>query len=476
MLFHTPEFMIMLTMSLIIFYLFPAWRIYTLAFANIIFYGASGLGYLVLFIVIAILTYVVSLFLKGTYGEIFLWLGIVLNVGNLAFFKYSVFLLKNLENFLSVNLIWEGSVFTKLLLPIGISFYTFQMIAYLVDVYKGKIESCKSWLDFWVFISFFAQLIAGPIMRGKDLIPQVERLQKISLDYGRIKLGITYLALGLFKKIVLADNISVYADSFFNRGAALSSGEIWIAAYLFAFQIYFDFSAYSEMALGIGHLFGIKLDLNFKTPYLSKNPTEFWRRWHITLSNWIKDYIYIPLGGSRVGEVRQQINLFLAMAISGLWHGAAWTFIAWGMFHGLLLIAHKIYVRITNNLGFKDLKDNRLYGCLEAFVFFHLTCIGWVFFRAKGVGSAINMVQEMLTLNPMIFLTDKVLLKYFVLSAMLFALHIVEYLLREKHNLVTQIWYQYFPAPLRGLAYTVFIVILVIFMQNEQNSFIYFQF
>jgi len=361
-------------------------------------------------------------------------------------------------------------------LPIGISFYTFQMIAYLVDIYKGKIEPCKSFLDFWVFIAFFAQLIAGPIMRGKDLIPQVEGLGKIRIDNKRIKLGLAYLALGLFKKIILADHISVYADSFFNRGTALSGGEVWIAAYLFAFQIYFDFSAYSEMALGVGHLFGITLDLNFKTPYLSQNPTEFWKRWHITLSNWIKDYIYIPLGGSRSGEVRQQANLFLAMAISGLWHGAAWTFIAWGMFHGVLLIGHKIYMKITARLGLNNLKEKKVYYYLSIFTFFHLTCIGWVFFRAKGMGNALNLVLKMLTANPLVFLADKGLLKYFLIIAILFALHIFEYFVREKNYQVLKIWYTYFPSPIRGLAYTLLIVILVIFMQNEQNSFIYFQF
>lgn len=476
MLFHSPEFMILMTITLILFYFLPKGRIYILALANMLFYGASGLGYLTLFILVSVLTYQVSKQLKGIHGKGFLGLGILLNVFNLAFFKYSIFFLTNLEKIFSLKLVWENSFFTKLLLPIGISFYTFQMIAYLVDIYKGKIEPCKSLLDFWVFIAFFAQLIAGPIMRGKDLIPQVEGLGKIKLDYSRLKLGLAYLALGLFKKIVLADYISAYADSFFNRGPALSGGEVWIAAYLFAFQIYFDFSAYSEMAIGVGHLFGITLDMNFKTPYLSHNATEFWRRWHITLSNWIRDYIYIPLGGSRSGEARQMANLFLAMAISGLWHGAAWTFVAWGMFHGFLLIGHKLYSKLTAGLGLSSLRENRFYSYLSIFIFFHLTCIGWVFFRAKGMGNSLNMVFKMLTVNPQVFLADTGLLKYLIFIVLLFGLHIVEYFIREKHSQVALFWYRYFPAPMRGLAYTMFIVILIFFMQNEQNSFIYFQF
>ena len=434
------------------------------------------MGYLVLFIGVSVVTYGFSRCLRGNHGKIFLWLGILLNVFNLAFFKYSLFILTNLEKVLALDLVWENSFFTKLVLPIGISFYTFQMIAYLVDIYKGKIEPCKSFLDFWMFIAFFAPLIAGPILRGKDFIPQVERLAQIPLDYNRIRLGLTYLAMGLFKKIILADQISVYADSFFNRGAALSGAEVWIAAYLFAFQIYFDFSAYSEMALGIAHLFGITIALNFKTPYLSQNPTEFWKRWHITLSNWIRDYIYIPLGGSRRGQIRQQVNLFLAMTISGLWHGAAWTFIAWGMYHGFLLIGHKIYQKNTPFLGLEKIKEHPLYKSLSIFVFFHLTCIGWVFFRAKGMSNALNMVWEMLTVNPLVFLADQGLLKYLLIVVALFVLHILEYYVREKYYVISQLWHKYFPTPIRALAYTLFIVVLVIFMQNEQNSFIYFQF
>ncbi|MGI6227451.1 MAG: MBOAT family O-acyltransferase [Peptococcales bacterium] len=476
MLFHSPEFMILMTITLILFYLMPKARIYILAFANMLFYGASGLGYLVLFILVSVLTYQASRHLQGVYGKAFLWIGVLLNVFNLAFFKYSIFVLSNLEKFLPIKLVWENSFFTKLLLPVGISFYTFQMIAYLVDIYKGKIEPCKNLLDFWVFIAFFAQLIAGPIMRGKDLIPQVEELVKIRLDYSRVKLGLTYLALGLFKKIVLADHISAYADSFFNRGVALSGGEVWIAAYLFAFQIYFDFSAYSEMALGVGHLFGITLDLNFKTPYLSQNATEFWRRWHITLSNWIRDYVYIPLGGSRAGETRQMLNLLLAMTISGLWHGAAWTFVAWGMFHGLLLIGHKLYLKVTTLLGLNTLRESSLYRVFAIFIFFHLTCIGWVFFRAKGMNSALNMVAKMLTTNPFTLVADTGLLKFVAFVGILFLLHIVEYFVREKYQQISLLWHKLFPSPVRGLAYTMLIVILVIFMQNEQNSFIYFQF
>lgn len=470
MLFHTPEFFLLMTLTLIIYYLFPKYRLPILGIANIIFYGAAGWGYLVLFMVVATLTYLASLHLTGTRKKIFLWLAILLNVGNLLFFKYSLFILNNLGRVIGFPLVGEDTFLLKVILPVGISFYTFQMLAYVVDVYQKKIEPCKSWLDFWVFIAFFAQLIAGPIMRGKDFLPQVYNLSKIRFQESNFKLGVAYLSLGLFKKIVLADYISRYADSFFNQGMALSGGEAWIAAYLFAFQIYFDFSAYSEMAVGVGHLFGVNLALNFQTPYLSTSATDFWRRWHITLSKWIRDYIYIPLGGSRRGELRQYVNLFLAMAISGLWHGAAWTFVAWGLFHGFLLIAHKLYTKVMPI----SIRENRLYTVFSIFVFFHITCIAWVFFRAEGMTIALNLIYKMVTFNPLTL--EAGLLKYLAIIIVFYILHIIEYVVRKNYQELSSYWHRFFPAPIRGLAYTCLIITLVMFLQGEQSAFIYFQF
>lgn len=474
MLFHTPEFICLMLITLAIYYFFPRLRLYSLAIANILFYGFTGIGCLALFLFVATCTYYIALQLQGQRKRLFLWIAVLLNICNLLFFKYSLFIITNLENIFSVELIIKNIFFLKLVLPIGISFYTFQLIAYAVDVYQEKIEPCRSWLVFWVFISFFAQLIAGPIMRGKDLLPQVKALKNIKFKENHIKLGIAYFTMGLLKKIILADTIAVYANDFFARGAALTGTEGWIAAYLFAFQIFYDFSAYSEMAVGIGYLFGIKLNINFKTPYLSSNASEFWKRWHITLSSWIKDYIYIPLGGSHLGEKRKYLNLVLAMTISGFWHGAAWTFVAWGIYHGLLLVIHKYYLKFMRFIGLEKHTRNIFSRFLSIFLFFQLTCIGWVFFRADSISNALAIMHSMLSSNP--FPLEAGLFNYLIFIAGLYLLHIIEFYMRKNYLKLSMLWEKHFPSPLRALVYTSIIIILILCSQTEQNSFIYFQF
>ena len=342
MLFHTPEFFFLLLILFPIYWLIPSLRLLVLGIGNAIFYGWAGIGYLILFLSMSLFTYAVSLALEKYKKKSILAIGIIINVLNLMFFKYSVFLLENIEYLSGMDLIAPESIWTKIILPIGISFYTFQLIAYIVDVYKDQIKPTKSFLQFWVFISFFGQLVAGPIMRGNEFFPQIQQLKKVKLTVSYIKFGVFFIILGLIKKVAIADLVSPMVGGYFNT-PVISTAEAWIGAYLFGFQIYADFSAYSDIALGLGYLFGFKLAINFKTPYLSASPTEFWRRWHITLSNWIRDYIYIPLGGSRKGRIRTDVNLLAAMLISGLCHGAMWTFVIWGGIHGLMLIAHKLY-------------------------------------------------------------------------------------------------------------------------------------
>lgn len=474
MFFHTPEFFTFLLITMFVYYKFPGSRLWLLAFANIVFYGAAGFGFLLLFIAVTIVNFLLSLKLNGKYGRLIMIFTISLNVLNLAFFKYSLLLLSMLEKAAGIELVRADMFFASFVLPVGISFYTFQLISYLVDVYKGKIQPSRNLSEFWVFISFFGHLVAGPIMRGKDFLPQIEQMRGIRYEFSNMQIGAAYLALGLFKKIVLADALAQIADKMFNSAAALTGIDSWIAAYLFAFQIYFDFSAYSDMAVGIGFLFGMKLDVNFRTPYLSANGTEFWRRWHITLSSWIKDYIYIPLGGSRRGPVRQYANLFLAMTISGLWHGAAVTFLLWGMFHGGLLIVHKLYDMAKNKLGLSGLNDSRFYHYCAVIVFFHLTCIGWVLFRAESFSKAVHMIKEMADVHPSQLNGTNAVLLLAVFG--LFLLHIAEYLARKHSGKLSSVWHRFIPSPVRGLSYALFIAILVLFLRGEETSFIYFQF
>lgn len=473
MLFHSTKFLILLVLTLLIYYRYPKSRVYTLAFANGIFYGAGGLGYLLLFITLSLLTYFCSLRVEGRWGKFYYWLGIGLNLANLIFFKYSLFILHNLERLSGVSLLADPSLLTKLVLPVGISFYTFQLIAYLVDVKRKQLSPCKSFLTFWIFISFFAQLIAGPIMRGKDLIPQVEKVGEQKFAPSRFRYGLYLMSLGLVKKIIFADLLSPRVDVLFSSAANLGTAQSWLAAYLFAFQIYFDFSAYSDLALGIGHLFGIKLTNNFLFPYLSGNPTEFWRRWHITLSNWIRDYLYIPLGGNKQGFFHQLLFLFIAMTISGLWHGAAWTFVVWGMYHGLLLICHKFYQRNKKKFCFFP-EQNFLYRLMTSFIFFQLTVIGWVFFRAQGLSAALGLIKKMLFFSRTGL--GELSLSGLGLVVLLYFLHLGEYFLRTREKKLAIVWKKYFPIPIRALAYTAVLVVIILFIRPEASSFIYFQF
>lgn len=474
MLFHTPEFFVLMIATLALYYWLPKQRIMWLTIANFIFYGVSGIGFLALFLVVSTITFLNALAMGDRFRKLWLWISIVLNVLNLSFFKYSVFILGNMEQVFNLNLVTENSFWLTIVLPIGISFYTFELISYTVDVYKRKIEPTRSLLHFWIFIAFFAHLIAGPIMRGHEFLPQIERIRNIRWSADQLRLGAFFLGMGLIKKILLADQLSVLADQYFNKITQIGGAEGWMGSYLFAFQIYFDFSAYSDMAIGIGFLFGFELPRNFITPYLSANATEFWRRWHITLSNWIRDYIYIPLGGSRSGKARQLVNLFAAMVISGIWHGAMWTFVIWGAFHGMLLIVHKLFSDTKKRFGLDKWDGNIIYRFIAIAIFFQITCIGWVFFRAGGLQEALVLLGKMLSPEALQF--SGIPKKYIALIIGLFALHIIEYNLLMHKAAISRFWHNNFPAPVRAIVYTVIIAVLLIFLQGEHNSFIYFQF
>jgi len=473
MFFQTPEFIFCLIFVLGFYYLFPARRAWLLGAVNLAFYALAGLGPAALFLGISILNFGLGRMLAGPCKKTWLWAGIILNTANLLFFKYTLFFLGIAGQTLHISLLTKVPWVQELVLPVGISFYTFQFISYLVDVYQEKIPASRNLLTFWNFASFFPHVISGPIMRGGELIPQMEQMQSKKMQ-DHIRLGLSWLALGLFKKIVIADYLALYANDLFARSASLGTVETWIAAYLYTFQLYFDFSAYSEMAVGIAWLFGIRLNLNFRTPYLSGNATEFWRRWHITLSTWIRDYLYIPLGGSRRGELRKYLNLLLAMTISGLWHGAAFTFVIWGMYHGLLLITHNLYLKWKKRQAFARMFDHWLYKGISVFIFFHLICIGWVFFRADSINQAVHMAGMML--YPRQLHISLYTGKFLVVILVLYLLHILENWLLEHFEEIREKWHGSLSAPVRAAFYTLFVAALILFSQGQSNSFIYFKF
>lgn len=316
----------------------------------------------------------------------YLWVSMILNVGLLLYFKYANFFIEN-TNTLLEGLGMSAIHWTKLALPIGISFFTFQKISYVIDVYRGKNKPLEKLSDLALYIILFPQLIAGPIVRYSEIKEQLQnRWTNENVD-NRLN-GFFRFSIGLAKKMLIANQMSELANAIFSLPAeTLTMGQAWLGALAYAFQIYFDFSGYSDMAIGLGLMMGFRFPENFNAPYIAQNITEFWRRWHITLSNWMRDYLYIPLGGNRVNsKARLYFNLSVVFLISGFWHGAAWTFIAWGAFHGLFLILDRLFLlRVYRVIGKP----------LSIMVTFIITLVGWVIFRAETFPQALSYIATM---------------------------------------------------------------------------------
>ena len=317
----------------------------------------------------------------------FLVVAILASLGTLAFFKYAEFFVGNISSALdTVGLAGFDSTL-KIILPVGISFYTFQSLGYVIDVYMGRTHARSDFVDTALFVSFFPQLVAGPIERASNLLPQFERPRKFNPD--QVSSGLSLLSWGLFKKLVIADNVGIIVDNIFSTSDPGSS-MLWVGTFAFGVQILADFSGYTDIARGSARLLGIELSLNFRHPWLASSPADFWRRWHITLSTWLRDYIYVPLGGNRKGDSRTHVNLLLTMLLGGLWHGAAWNFVIWGGLHGILLMAHR-------ELAGRDEKE-RAAAWRDApriLLTFNLVTVAWVFFRAPTFADANQFIAGM---------------------------------------------------------------------------------
>jgi alginate O-acetyltransferase complex protein AlgI len=375
---------------------YPRVAIFWLIAASLVFYGWANPYYLPIIICSIIVNYIFGLFIVKTIQvkqkKLIMVMGVTLNILLLGYFKYTNFFISNLNNLLSTNF-----SFRTIILPLAISFITLQQIAYILDIYRGEPREHNFW-EYCLFVTFFPKLLSGPIVRIKELIPQIKDF-KSQVTSHNLAIGLTILFLGLFKKVVIADRFGGYASPIFDaasQGSGVSFYNSWIGALAYAFQIYFDFSGYCDMAIGLGLMFGIRLPLNFYSPYKGTSIIDFWRRWHMTLSRFIRDYIYIPLGGNRQGFNRQMINLVLAMMIAGLWHGAAWTFVIWGTLHGIYLVTNHGWRRL-----FK-LKEgvNTLWGTiLSTSLTFIAVTVAWVFFNAASIDGAVVMLKSMIGLN-----------------------------------------------------------------------------
>jgi D-alanyl-lipoteichoic acid acyltransferase DltB (MBOAT superfamily) len=401
LLFNSAEFIFLfLPLSLLLFfYLAKRWSnevaIAGLVVCSLFFYGWWNPKYLALLILSMALNYQLGKRLGKNNCKKWLTAGIALNLTAIAYFKYAGFIVLNLN-----SITGESWSIGNIILPLAISFFTFQQVAYLVDSYKG-ITKEYSFLHYALFVSFFPQLIAGPIVHHKDMLPQFSSIKQYQACALNFKIGLTIFAIGLFKKTVLADGIAVYANPVFasaDAGQSIDFLMAWGGSLAYTFQLYFDFSGYSDMAIGIARLFGIILPLNFYSPYKAANISEFWRRWHITLSHFLRDYVYIALGGNRNGNIKRYGNLFITMLLGGLWHGAGWNFIIWGALHGSYLMI---------NLGWQAAKmkyslfavSGKLYTFSAWLLTFIMVIIGWVFFRAVSVDGALNILSGMFGLN-----------------------------------------------------------------------------
>jgi len=396
--------------------------------------------------------------------KLWLLLSMVVNLGFLGFFKYGNFLLENFTGLMgAIGLNYQAQPM-NIILPMGISFYTFQTMSYTIDMYNRKAKPAKTFLDFSLYVTFFPQLVAGPIVRAGELIEQFYEEKRATAE--QFIWGLFLFTLGLFQKVVLADTLlSETSDTIFNQPAAVNFWDAWAGTLAFSGQIFFDFAGYSTCAIGIALMLGFTLPHNFLYPYGSIGFTDFWRRWHITLSTWLRDYLYIPLGGNRFGMVRMYVALMLTMLIGGLWHGAAWTFVFWGMLHGFYLVMERLF---RKRAAIKITKWNAVF---LAFLTFTLVNFTWVFFRARSFGTARHMIESMLFLNPggMMVLEYADLLKVFGLTGLLFSVHFY-----MRHHTVKMVASSV-PAWLFSMVWAI-LVFLIVIAQGSGEQFIYFQF
>ena len=485
MLFNSVEFLVFLPIVFLLYWFVfdrllrrsvnqVRWQNAFVVLASYVFYGWWDWRFLLLIAFTSFCSWGSGLLIgrSGTQktAKRWMWLNIVLNLGILAVFKYYDFFVAEFARLFHIS---TDGLLLKVILPVGISFYTFQALSYSIDVYRQKLEPTKDIIAFFAFISFFPQLVAGPIERATNLLPQF--LKKRVFDYGTAVDGMRQILWGLFKKMVVADSCAVYVNEVFSTYTEQSGSTLLLAAILFAFQIYGDFSGYSDIAIGTAKLFGIKLMRNFNVPYFSRDIAEFWRRWHISLTTWFRDYVYIPLGGSRVSKWKVLRNTFVIFLLSGFWHGANWTFIAWGAFHALLFLPliltgknRKYTNQVAEGRCFPSFKEL----CQIGFTFF-LTVLGWIIFRAESIGQAWGYYRGVFSksLFSVPWLKNKE--TYWVVLLGVAVMLFVEWVNRGKqHGLVFS---DRFPSWARCLVYLALTVVIIRF-SGTPSAFIYFAF
>lgn len=404
MLFNSIEFLIFFPIVVLLYFACPfRYRWLLLLAASYYFYAAWKLEYIFLILASTLISYLVTIYMVKSKNQAhrttLLIIGLCSNLGILFAFKYFNFVNDSFRTiFNQFNLFYNVPMF-QVLLPVGISFYTFQTLGYVIDIYRGQLEPERHLGRFALFVAFFPQLVAGPIERAANLLPQFYK--KFNFDEARVSSGLRLMLWGMFQKVVIADRLGIYVNAVYNNPAEWEGWPVIMATFLFAFQIYCDFAGYSDIAIGAARVMGIDLMENFRRPYLAQSPAEFWRRWHISLSTWFKDYLYIPLGGSRVALPRWYLNLMIVFLVSGLWHGAAWTFVIWGGLHGLYVVGEVatkwIRGQLATGLGLNQ--RPLIQALLSGGITFGLIGLAWIFFRANSIADAFLLVSHLTPLT-----------------------------------------------------------------------------
>ena len=454
--------------------------IYVSLFSLFFYYESSG-EYVLILLFAATMDFFIGRAIGRSEDEVYrkrlLITSICVNIGMLSYFKYFYFLLDLGQMLLaSLGIVTEPAIPLEArdyFIPAGISFYTFQTLSYTADIYRREITPLKRWIDYLFYLSFFPQLVAGPIVRAKDFIPQIyRRPQLLKAEYGE---ALTLILSGLVKKAIIGDFIGAnLVDLIFAEPTRFTGLENLFAVYGYAMQIYCDFSGYSDMAIGIALLLGFRFNINFDSPYQSGNITEFWRRWHISLSTWLRDYLYIPLGGNRKGAIRTYVNLLVTMLLGGLWHGAAVRFILWGAIHGVALALHKLYMQIFDALGWRRKKPFKIQRFLGQIITFHLVCFAWIFFRADSMETALSVITQISDhFTPEVFLQFVVGYKNVLLLLLLgYLLHFTS----KKQELRFRSWLTDLPFIGQVCLFIVTVFLLIQIRSADAQPFIYFNF
>jgi alginate O-acetyltransferase complex protein AlgI len=474
MLFCTQQFLLFFAVVFVVYWSMPwrAARVWLLLGASFFFYISWSAELALVICVSCVLDYFLARGMEVSTSrglrKLFLSISLVANLGLLCYFKYANFFLQSLAEALQAVGYAAVPPVLSVILPIGISFYTFEAINYTVDVYRRRVPAERNLAHFMLFITFFPHLVAGPIVRARDFLPQIARPKR--WDWARLHLGAQFFLVGVFKKLAIADRMPLWSDNVFADPTHYNTGAVWLAVLAYALQIYCDFSGYTDMAIGAAHMLGYKLAKNFDMPYLSANIAEFWRRWHISLSSWLRDYLFIPLGGSRGTRWQTYRNLLITMTLGGLWHGANWTFVVWGVLHGLLLIGHRAW---------QDFCACRpwLSRCLRTppatvlcvMATFLAVCVGWVFFRATTFGAAATILGRMLVPHAGVGSGQQNLV-LIATAVLLFAAQALTWRHGWRPILAR------LPAPLVGMSYAAVLTVALLLAPNGGKAFIYFQF